>query len=313
MSGRNGILGPPSVIDFNLDGIPDLVIQVPQLSGTVVLYSFRGNGDGSLAQVSNVMLGPAGVTPYLLVTGDFDHDGFPDIAAVGGTGEPFEVVYLFGNGQGDFVVQRVVGPGGALAVGDFNGDGIPDMATTDGSNFVSLALGRTDRNFPSVLSLTSAIVGPLSAGDVNGDGLQEIYVEGSFPDIFGTVFLNSGNNSFQFGGSTDPSSKMIADLTGKGVVDLLGGDTSFLVWPNNGSLDFSSPPVTLPPANGPYTVAIWTVTGILILSSWVKFSTETARINSRRSRPQIPSLRHTLWETSMGMEDQISLPGRLHT
>jgi adhesin/invasin len=253
--GTNSIFGPATVIDFNLDGIPDLAIQVPENSGIVELYSFRGNGDGSFSQVSNLAIGPAGLGPYVFVTGDFDHDGFPDLAAVGGTGEPVEMMYLFGNGQGNFIAQDVVGPGGPMAVGDFNGDGIPDIAMADLTNFVSLAVGRTDRNFPSALSLTPAIVGSLSAGDINGDGRPEIFVPGFYPEFTGTVFLNLGNNSFQFGGSTDTSAVMVADLTGRGVVDLLGGDTSFLVWPNNGSLDFSSSPITIPPANGPYFVA----------------------------------------------------------
>ncbi len=142
-----------------------------------------------------------------------------------------------------------------MAAGDFNGDGLPDVALTDLGNFVSLALGRTDRNFPSALSLTPAIVGSLSAGDVNGDGLPEIFIPGYYPQVAGTVFLNQGNSLLQFGGSTDTSAVMMADLTGKGVADLLGGNTSFVVWPNNGSLDFSASPITLPPANGPYVVA----------------------------------------------------------
>ena len=255
VSGLNGIFGAASVIDFNLDGIPDLAIQVVQNSGVVELYSFRGNGDGSFTEIANAPVGPGGAMPYLLVAGDFDHDGFPDLVAAGGNGEPLENVYLFGDGRGDFVPQQVVGPGGPLAVGDFNGDGLADVAAVDESNYVSLVLGRTDRNFPSALSLTPAIIGSLSAGDINGDGRPEVFVKGAYPDANGTVFLNQGNNSLQLGASTDSMSLMLADLTGKGVADLLGQNTSFVAWPNNGSLDFSSSPITLPPASGPFTVA----------------------------------------------------------
>jgi len=260
VAGLNGIFGVPSMIDFNLDGIPDMVVQESQTVGgvsTVVLYSFQGNGNGSFMQVANTAIVPPGLIRYRLVAGDFDHDGFPDLAGVNGASEPSSILYLFGDGRGHFTPQQVVGPEGTLvATGDFNGDGLPDVAVPDNFNFVSIALGRTDRNFPSTLSLTPAIAGFLSSDDINGDGLPEIFVAGGdSPGIPGTVFLNQGNSSFQFGGNTDQSSLMLADLTGRSVADLLGVSTNFVVWPNNGSLDFSSTPIPLPPANGPFTVA----------------------------------------------------------
>lgn len=97
----------------------------------------------------------------------------------------------------------------------------------------------------------------LSTGDINGDGFPEIFVGGDDIDgIPGTVFLNQGNGSFQLAANTDPSSFMVADLTGKGVVDLLGGPGGNLeIWPNNGSLDFSSSPITLPQPTANVTIS----------------------------------------------------------
>lgn len=256
--GLNGIVGFATVLDFNLDGIPDLVVQVIQPNLTIELYSFVGSGTGTFTQVSSLNI-PLG--PIQFGVGDFDHDGFPDLAGPGGT-EPSEIFYLFGDGHGNFVLQTVVGPEGEyVAVGDFNGDGIPDLVVPDRFNFVSLALGRSDRKFPSPLALSPPTVGNISTGDINGDGLPEIFVGGVFDpldEIFipGTVFLNRGDSSFQFGANTDPSSFMIADLTGKGVFDLLGGQTSNLeIWPNNLSLDFSASPITLPQAVANITIA----------------------------------------------------------
>ena len=129
VSGLNGVVGVTNVLDFNLDGIPDLVVEARQQ-----LYSFKGNGDGSFTQVAVLATPP----PNQLVTGDFDHDGFPDLAGPG-PDEPFEMLYFFGDGHGNFVAQPVVGPGGQYAaVGDFNGDGIPDVVVPDGYGFVSL-------------------------------------------------------------------------------------------------------------------------------------------------------------------------------
>jgi hypothetical protein len=255
--GLNSIVGFATVLDFNLDGFPDLVVQVQQGEGGL-LYSFAGTGTGSFTQVATVA---TPLWPILLVSGDFDHDGFPDLAGATGT-EPSELIYLFGNGKGNFSMQVVVGPEGYyVAAGDFNGDGIPDLVVPDRFNFVSLALGRSDRKFPSPLALSPPTVGNISIGDINGDGLPEIFVGGVFDpldEIFipGTVFLNRGDGSFQFGANTDPSSFMIADLTGKKVFDLVGAQASNLeIWPNNLSLDFSASPITLPQAVANITIA----------------------------------------------------------
>ncbi len=258
-TGLNGIVGAVNVLDFNLDGIPDLVVQVP--TGNVTMYSFVGHGNGSFTQAGSVSFGSLGFRVYTLVAGDFDHDGFPDLAGINGETEPSHMFYLFGDGHGNFTPQQVVGPMGvSVAVGDFNGDGIPDLIVPDRFNFVSLALGRTDRNFPSALSLSPATAIGVATGDVNGDGLPEILIGGDIiHGVPGTLFLNQGNNSFTFAASTDPGSFSLADFTGKGVVDLIAGKgPNLVIWPNNGSLDFStSTPVTVPqqPVNGPISVA----------------------------------------------------------
>ena len=255
--GLNGIGGLANIIDFNLDGIPDLVVQAVQPSGVLQLYSFTGKGDGSFQQVSSVTISPPGYGVYQLVVGDFDHDGFPDLAGSDGETEPSHILYLFGDGHGNFTPQTVVGPqGGPAAVGDINGDGLPDIVVPDRFSFVSLALGRTDRKFPSALALTPQVATTAYAGDINGDGLLDIFIGGLPDNIFGTVFRNGGNDSFPFAANTDPTSFMVADLTGKGVVDLIGVSSSGLViWPNDGTFNFSSSPINLPPINGPIMVA----------------------------------------------------------
>ncbi|MGC2401684.1 MAG: VCBS repeat-containing protein [Acidobacteriaceae bacterium] len=186
------------------------------------------------------------------MSGDFDHDGFPDLAGATGT-EPSELVYLFGNGKGNFTMQVVVGPEGYyVATGDFNGDGIPDLVVPDRFSFVSLELGQTNRkDSVSPLALSPAAVTDISTGDINGDGFPEIFVGGDPIDVIpGTVFMNNGNGTFQFGANTDPTSFMIADLTGKGVVDLMGGSGDLEIWPNNGTPNFSSSPITISQPTG---------------------------------------------------------------
>jgi len=259
--GLNGVTGVFNTLDFNLDGKPDLVVQVLLPAGGIALHAFSGNGDGSFSSAATTTLSPPlAYEPLQFVSGDFDHDGFPDLAGVDGETEPSHILYLFGNGRGNFTPVNVVGPMGwfELAAADINGDGIPDVVTPDRFNVVSVALGRADRNFPSLLPLTPATSAPPSLGDINGDGLPEILVAGdSFNQVPGTVYLNQGNGVFELGAYTNQGGYMLADLTGRGVVDLIGGnDANLIIWPNNGTLDFSSSPVTVPPpVEGNFTVA----------------------------------------------------------
>jgi len=256
--GLNGMVGMETVVDFNLDGIPDLIIQMQQ-GAAAVLVSFAGLGNGSFTQVASLNI-PGSAQ---LVTGDFDHDGFPDLAGPVGL-EPSELLYYFGDGHGNFTIRPVVGPEGIwVASGDFNGDGFPDVVVPDRFNFISLSLGRKDREFPSPQALYPSFVTQAYVGDINGDGIPEIYESGFYDPVDGivqpgTVFQNMGNSQFQFAANTDPLSFRIADLTGSGLFDLLGGSSSgtLEIWPNNKSLDFSSSPITLSqPLQGPVLVA----------------------------------------------------------
>ncbi|MGO9084019.1 MAG: FG-GAP repeat domain-containing protein [Candidatus Sulfotelmatobacter sp.] len=121
-AGLGGLSGVPTVIDFNVDGIPDLVVPQAVGYGTFTLYSFRGNGDGSFTQVASLPVPDSGQ----FVVGDFDHDGFPDLAGPG-------ILFLFGDGKGNFTPLSVPGPQwNFVAVGDINGDGIPDIVARVG-------------------------------------------------------------------------------------------------------------------------------------------------------------------------------------
>jgi len=237
-------------IDFDLDGIPDLVVQNRENGNGVLMDSYKGIGDGSFMKVASQTLSPPVASdPFILVAGDFDHDGLPDLGGIDGEFEPSHVVYLYGDGTGNFTLREVIGPLGAIvAAGDINGDGIPDIVVPETQNFVTVALGSSDRSLTGPTALSPYTAEGISAGDINGDGLPEIFASGDRQHgIPGTVFLNQGNGSFQLAAATDPTSGFLADLTGKGVYDLLGfNGQDLLIWPNNGTLSFTSTQVTVP-------------------------------------------------------------------
>jgi hypothetical protein len=119
--------------DLNGDTIQDLVVAIPTNgSRTAILL---GNGDGTF-RAPGILTEPNLLVPQYQVIGDFNRDGFPDLAIslANGSRGLFEI--RNGNGDGTFraPLMYAVPPalsslgGGPLAVGDFNGDGRPDLS-----------------------------------------------------------------------------------------------------------------------------------------------------------------------------------------
>ena len=138
------------VADFNNDGNLDIALVNNctdigcSAGGSVSIYLGNGNGTFSLLSTITSISG----VPLTVVTGDFNNDGFTDLAIVGWDPDncPYSscvgiVNVLLGNGDGSFqsptVFETTEGgsiTGGitAAVVGDFNSDGILDMALAEG-------------------------------------------------------------------------------------------------------------------------------------------------------------------------------------
>ncbi len=144
--------------DFNGDGFADLAVGVPHedlnsngeaivdAGAVVIIYGssdrlssegcqlWRQNSDG-IKGVAN----SGDEFGYALAAGDFNGDGFGDLAVSAGGAD--EVNVLYGSGQGlteannqlwqagsPGIPQNVKDLGAALTAGDFNGDGFADLA-----------------------------------------------------------------------------------------------------------------------------------------------------------------------------------------
>ncbi|HEX8802608.1 MAG TPA: hypothetical protein VF743_00405 [Acidimicrobiales bacterium] len=151
--------------DFDGDGLEDVAIGVPGESvGSVVaagavnvLYGAPAGLSGAGSQLFHQDVGDIGSTAeagdgfgLALATGDFDGDGFADLAvgapgeAVGSAAEAGAVNVLFGSADGltatgsQLITQATLGGGAtsgagelfglALAAGDLDGDGVDDLA-----------------------------------------------------------------------------------------------------------------------------------------------------------------------------------------
>ncbi len=211
--------------NFNGDAYDDLAIGVfyedegADDAGVVqVLYGtadgLSASGDQLWSQDAPGVLGASAISEwfgYSLATGDFDGDGYDDLAI----GVPFEesadtstyggVNVLFGSAlgltsDGDqlFDANEVSGAyevengfGWSLAAGDFDGDGISDLAIgAPYDDFVGLLdVGSVRVLFGSALGLTLDgnlyLLGPqatgrmgdaLAAGDLDGDGDDDLAI-----------------------------------------------------------------------------------------------------------------------------------------
>jgi hypothetical protein len=146
--------------DFNGDGKPDIAVASDGAEAhddPGILSVFIGNGDGTFQQAVNYTIG---VYPQSLAIGDFNGDGFIDIAVTNQVDDTMTV--LSGNGNGTFQAGTTYAVGTApeqIVVGDFNGDGRADIAVANsGDSTVSVFLGLP----PANLAPQTITFGPLS-------------------------------------------------------------------------------------------------------------------------------------------------------
>jgi len=229
--------GELGVIDYNSDGLPD-VVWVTSCGLTLYL----NDGDGGLVWQSTPIAADLWTQPMRYGTGlaiaDFDGDGLPDLAYVGLDGG---VCWLQNSGHnlsGD--------AGGSLSIGSpdswvtilavmpySDGTGIayarnrPSFGMCGiGASFGSLQ-GCSDSQFEAQMNIEGA---NLTTGDVNGDGQPDVLMAGSVVDagswVEVVVFDPSSRTEKAFGSQPvqgDQSIQQIAagDLNGDGFADLV--------------------------------------------------------------------------------------------
>lgn len=232
--------------DFDDDGDDELAIGNEDFSGTasaagqVLVLRYTGSGWSTQETIEQGSNGYAGVAESgdklgtSLATGDFDDDGYGDLAIgakgedVGSVGDAGAVLIAYGSSSGlsgarDQLVTRnsdglTVPPtlvelyGAALASGDFNEDGYDDIA-----------IGAPRARCPNGTDSSGAVVMMLgSAGGIANTGTRQFR-----PGVLGVLGSCTDNSVFgralAAGGFDSGSSSDLAIATGDDAVHVLYG------------------------------------------------------------------------------------------
>lgn len=206
-----------------------LKVNLREGASTYALTTLLSYSDSTLLTTS------IGASTAVLVTGDFNGDGLPDLITGNLINADFtpanDVTTLLGNGDGTF---RIAGsfncgiPPEALVSGDFNGDDRLDLAlTSPGDNGVHLLLGNGDGTFQNFLSVAVDGGTALAAGLFSGTGHLDLAVANSESNTV-TLLIGDGQGGFQdtapipvAGG---PTALAVGDFTEDGVPDLAVAD-----------------------------------------------------------------------------------------
>jgi hypothetical protein len=160
----------PVLSDLNNDGKLDIVTGLSTGSTGGKVAVLLGNGAGGFSQAPDSPFFSLSTNAGVLVIGDFNEDGKPDLAVPGSSGG---VDILPGDGNGRFA-PGIHAPNSvgslSLTAGDFNEDGHLDVLT---ENQMLLGTGTANFAAPIVIAIPADSNAAL-AGDVNHDGHLDI-------------------------------------------------------------------------------------------------------------------------------------------
>lgn len=207
-----------------------------------------------------------------IVIGDFDRNGWPDIAQANTTRNTVTIL-LNHDGMltkaSDIPMDR--GPFD-ISSGDFNGDGLMDLVvTTADANSIALLSGQAAGRFATPVRFALAdIQSPrgIAVGDVNGDGKADLLVTGYDSNAL-TVLIGDGRNGFTrgaswFGPFTQPQGVAVADFNRDGRPDAVvaaDGTAGLVVQYGNGSTNVFATGTVVPGSHDFNVVTVGDVNG----------------------------------------------------
>lgn len=290
-----------AVADFNKDGKLDvvatnsanLVTCAAQPCGVVEV--FTGNGDGTFGQTPATYVTGSSSTDSTrsvlgVVVGDFNGDGWPDVAVVNNySGTSADVAILLNDGTGKFlppVNYALSVLATEITAADLNGDGKLDLiiplygtSATPGTA-VAVLMGNGNGTFQSEADVSLGMNNPyaVAVGDLNGDGIPDLAVtiedQVNFNQGIAVAFGN-GDGTFQTAtllastlqlhqlDNPNPGYVKMVDLNRDGHLDLVYTNTQFGtvgILYNQGAGTFD-PPVEFAAGHRAFDIAVADVNG----------------------------------------------------
>jgi Bacterial Ig-like domain (group 3)/FG-GAP-like repeat len=234
-----------TVADFNKDGKLDIAAADSD-NGAVQI--FNGVGDGTFTVGASLASGAYEDVPTAIISGDFNHDGFPDLAVANINDGTQDVAVMLNDGTGNFLAN-VTYPLSysfndiGLAAIDLNNDGNLDLVVPLSSgSVVAILLGNSDGTFQPEADLSIPSSAPVGAavGDFNGDGIPDLAVTLAQDGTNGVaVALGVGDGTFgppviylstlqdQTYDTPQPTYIQTADIDGDGKLDLIYTNSNY--------------------------------------------------------------------------------------
>ncbi len=233
--------------DFNPNNHPDLVTaNTGSNDVTVLLGSVNSDGTFPTAGTTTYALDPThagtATVPQAIAIGDFNSDGSPDIVTANFSSNNVSILLNKADGTGTFPgvppTYALASPPVGVAVGDFNGDGVRDLAAT-GLFGTRVLKGNAQAGNPAKGDGTFTSTGvygvnlfptAIAVGKVNNDRFDDIVLAEYNATTHASkvdVFINDGTGLFPanptatYNVGADPTSVVLADVNGDGVLDII--------------------------------------------------------------------------------------------
>jgi FG-GAP-like repeat len=169
-----------ALLDINNDGYPDLFTW----NGGNYFYEYLNNKSGGFRLQATYQLSSP---PLALVIGDFNHDGYLDLAYLTPSSPQAQIHILFNNHALGFSTGPVTNTvsSGQMAVGDFDGDGKADifMQGYGAANPSTIYYGDNAGHFAAHTNANTAHSPFLFPMDIDGDGKTDLVGAGSGIDL----------------------------------------------------------------------------------------------------------------------------------